>query len=488
MSFFQSRLDDTSPQQGALRAGAIVPIVLCGGSGTRLWPVSRKDHAKQHAPVLGGEAPFQGTLRRLAASPAFAQPIVVASAASRFLAADQAAQVGVGIELMLEPEGRDTLAAVTLAALALAERGNDAIGLMVPSDHMIPDAEAFAEAACRAAAAAAEGGIVVLGLAPRGPATGFGYIRPGVPAASGGYRVEAFVEKPDAARAERLVAEGYLWNAGMLCFRADAVLREIERHAPATLAAVRKGLDEGGDDLGALLPGAAFSAAPRVSFDVGVLEKTDRAVVIAADFAWSGVGDWKEVWALAAKGEDGVAREGNVVAKDSRDSYIRSDEGRLIAAVGIEGLAVIDTPDALLICPLDRSQEIKGLVADLAAEGRPEAHTPARVYRPWGWYQTMDLGPRFRVKRIQVTPGAQLSLQRHHHRAEHWVVVRGTAEVTRGEETTIVRENESVYLPLGCVHRLANPGRIPVEIVEIQTGSYLEEDDIVRIEDDFGRE
>ena len=433
------------PDAGSSAAGGarlIVPIVLCGGSGTRLWPVSRKDYAKQHAPVLGGEAPFQSTLRRLAASPSFAQPIVVASAASRFLAADQAALVNVGIELLLEPEGRDTLAAVTLAALALAERGNDAIGLMVPSDHMIPDADAFAEAAGRAAAAAASGALVVIGLAPRGPATGFGYIQPGAPASSGGYRVESFVEKPDAERAERLVAEGYLWNAGMLCFRADAVLREIERHAPDTLAAVRAGLDEGGYDLGARKPGAAFCAAPKVSFDVGVLEKTDRAVVIAADFAWSDVGDWKEVWALSSKGEDGVAREGNVVAIDSRDSYIRSDEGRLICAIGVEGLAVIDTPDALLVCPLDRSQEIKGLVADLAAQGRPEAHTPARVYRPWGWYQTMDLGHRFRVKRIQVTPGAQLSLQRHHHRAEHWVVVRGTAEVTRGDEKMIVRENE----------------------------------------------
>ena len=482
MTYFQSRLDDA-----LLRQGSITPIVLCGGSGTRLGPLSRKDFAKQHAPVLGGEAPFQSTLRRIAAAEAFARPIVVAGAGARFMAADQAAGAGVGVDLVLEPEGRDTLAAVALAALTLAERRPDAIGLALPSDHMIPDAAAFAEAAGRAAAAAALGGIVILGLTPRGPATGFGYIKPGAPAPGGGFRVERFVEKPDAIRAAELVAEGCLWNAGMLCFRADAALREIELHAPETLAAVKAGLAEGGLDLGALKPGPSFTTAPKVSFDVGVLEKTDRAVVVAADFAWSDVGDWKEVWALSEKDAAGVVREGNVVARDSRDSYIRSDDGRLICAIGVEGLAVIDTPDALLVCPLDRSQEIKGLVADLAAEGRPEATTPARVYRPWGWYQTMDLGPRFRVKRIQVTPGAKLSLQKHHHRAEHWVVVRGTAEVTRDDETLIVRENESVYLPLGCTHRLANPGRIPVEIVEVQTGSYLEEDDIIRIEDDFGR-
>jgi mannose-1-phosphate guanylyltransferase/mannose-6-phosphate isomerase len=329
---------------------------------------------------------------------------------------------------------------------------------------------------------------VVFGLTPRTPATGYGYVRPGTALPGGGFRVDSFVEKPNAARAEELVAEGYLWNSGMFCFRADAALREIERHAPKTLAAVRAALAEGTIDLGTMMPGPAFATAPKVSFDVGVMERTERAAVVAADFAWSDVGDWQEVWALSGKDADGIAREGDVVTRDSRDSYIRAGDGKLVCAIGVEGLAVIDTPDALLVCPLDRSQEIKGLVAALAAEGRPEATTPARVYRPWGWYQTMDLGPRFRVKRIQVTPGAKLSLQKHHHRAEHWVVVRGTAEVTRDAETLTVRENESVYLPLGCTHRLANPGRIPVEIIEVQTGSYLEEDDIIRIEDDFGRD
>ena len=475
--------------RSACAPGTIVPIVLCGGSGTRLWPVSRRDFAKQHAPVLrGGESPFQGTLRRLASEAIFASPIVLTGAGGRFLSVDQAAAVDVGIEIVVEPEGRDTLAAVTLAALVLAERRPDAIGMVLPSDHLIPDPAAFAAAAAGAAAAAAEGDLVVFGLMPRGPATGFGYIKPGAAAVAHGFRVEAFVEKPDAAGAEALVAEGYLWNAGMFCFRADAALREIARFAPETLVAVRDGLSEATLDLGALRLGPAFSKAPKVSFDVGVMERTDRAVVVAADFAWSDVGDWKEVWTLSPKDEGGIVREGNVVARDSRNSYLRSSDGRLICVIGIADLAVIDTPDALLVCPLGRSQEVKELVAELAAGGRPEATTPARVYRPWGWYQTMDIGPRFRVKRIQVEPGCKLSLQKHYHRAEHWVVVQGTAEVTRDGETFMVQENESIYLPLGCRHRLGNPGKIPVEIIEVQTGSYLEEDDIIRIEDDFGRE
>ena len=476
-----SQIDDTETVQGS-----IVPIVLCGGSGTRLWPLSRKGFAKQHAPVLGGESPFQGTLKRIAASPVFGKPIVIAGVDGRFLASDQALSAGVDIDLILEPEGRDTLAAVTLAALVLAQRDPEMIGMIMPSDHLIPDPSAFGAASAQAAAAAATGDLVVFGLMPRTPSTGFGYIKPGTAISGGGFRVDSFVEKPEPARAEQLVADGYLWNSGMFCFRADAALREIETFAPETLAVVKAAFEEGAMDLGAFRPSQTFLTAPKLSFDVGVMERTERAAVVAVDFAWSDVGDWREVWMLSSKDSNGVASEGNVVALDTRDSYLRSED-RLICAVGVEGLAVIDTPDAVLICPIERSQEVKGLVNKLVAQGRAEATTPARVYRPWGWYQTMDLGPRFRVKRIQVTPGAKLSLQKHHHRAEHWVVVRGTAEVTRDNEILTVRENESVYLPLGCTHRLANPGKIPVEIVEVQTGSYLEEDDIIRIEDDFGR-
>lgn len=464
----------------------IHPVILCGGAGTRLWPLSRKDFAKQHVPLFGGGSPFQRTLLRVADSARFARPIVIVSDAARFMAADQAATAGVEVDIVMEPEGRDTLAAVALAAEIVARRGEAEIALVLPSDHMIPDTEAFGVAAERAAQAARDGALAVFGLTPRRPATGFGYIRPGAPSASGGRRVAAFTEKPDAARAAALIAEGCLWNAGMFCFRADAARAEIAALAPAVVDAVVAGLAAATEDLGALRLGPAFAAAPKMSFDVGVMEKTAAAVVIEADFDWSDIGDWFEIWRASDKDADGNVIEGAAVALDARDNYLRSDT-RLLCAIGVEGLAIVDTPDAVLVAPLDRTQQVKDLVGMLTAQGRPEASQSARVHRPWGWYQTMDLGERFRVKRIQVSPGKKLSLQRHNHRAEHWVVVRGTAEVTRDSEIILLRENESVYLPLGCVHRLANPGMIPVEIIEVQTGSYLEEDDIVRLEDDFGR-
>ena len=465
----------------------LVPVILCGGSGTRLWPLSRKGFAKQHVPILGGESPFQRTLRRVGGEGPFARPVVIAGAGGRFMVADQAEATGIAVEIAVEPEGRDTAAAVALAAELALRRGPDAIAFVLPSDHMIPDADAFAAAAGRAAEAAAGGALVTFGVTPAGPATGFGYIRPGEEAGGGARRVAAFEEKPTAERAAALIAEGCLWNAGMFCFRAEAGLAEIRRLAPEVAAAVAEGLAGAEDDLGALRVGPAMARAPRISFDHAVMERTANALVVEADFAWSDIGDWRELWALSDKDADGNAVEGHAVARDSRDSLLRASDGRLVCAIGVEGLAVVDTPDAVLVAPLSRTQEVKGLVAALSAEGRPEAETPARAYRPWGWYQTMDLGERFRVKRIQVSPGKKLSLQRHYHRAEHWVVVRGTAEVTRDDEVLVVRENESVFLPQGCVHRLANPGRIPVEIIEVQTGAYLEEDDIVRIEDDFGR-
>ena len=283
-----------------------------------------------------------------------------------------------------------------------------------------------------------------------------------------------------------LIAADALWNAGLFCFRADVGLAEIERLAPDALKTVRRAIEEGVDDLGALRLGESFASAPKISFDHAIMEHTTSAAVVETSFDWSDIGDWKAVWEQSARDEHGIAREGMVHARDVTDSYLRSD-GRLLCVLGVHGLAVIDTADAVLVAPIERAQEVKDLVGDLESQGRSEARTPARVHRPWGWYQTMDLGDRFRVKRIFVPPGKKLSLQRHHHRAEHWIVVRGTAEVTRDDEVFLVRENESVYLPFGCVHRLANPGRIPVEIVEVQTGGYLEEDDIVRIEDDFGR-
>lgn len=464
----------------------IVPVILCGGSGSRLWPVSRKDFAKQHVPMLGGASPFQRTLARL--DPAiFARPIVVSAAPARFLVADQAKEAGVEIDIALEPQGRDTLAAVTLAACLAARRDPDAIVMVMPSDHLIPDAAAFGRSASAAARLAQQGHIVVLGIPPTGPSTAYGYIAPGAPLDdAGGHTVDRFVEKPDAGRAARLIEEGCLWNAGMFCFRASAGLAEIEEHASRTLAAVQRAIEEATDDLGAMKLGKSFETVTKISFDHAVMERTQRAAVVAAEFGWSDIGDWKAVWQESPRDAKGVAAEGRVHAKDVTNSYLRSD-GRLLCVLGVDGLAVVDTADAILVAPIERAQEVKGLVTELEAQKLPEATTPARVHRPWGWYQTMDLGERFRVKRIVVLPGKKLSLQKHHHRAEHWVCVRGTAEVVRDDETIILRENESIYLPLGCMHRLQNPGRIPVEIVEVQTGAYLEEDDIVRVEDDFGR-
>jgi len=463
--------------------GLPVPVILCGGSGSRLWPLSRKDYAKQHIPLFDGPSLFRRTLRRVAGG-GFGKPIAITAAGTRFLVADQAGETP--LDIVLEPEGRDTLAAVTAAACLAARRDPEATVLVMPSDHFIPDASAFAAAVAAAGALAAGGRIVTLGLRPTAPATGYGYIARGAPLGPGAFAVERFVEKPDAARAAELVAQGCLWNAGIFCFRADTALAEIGALAPGVRETVERAIAEGGDDFGALLLGDAFREAPRISFDHAVMERTRAAAVVEADLDWSDIGDWRAVWQQSPRDAEGVAREGRVFAVDVRDSYLRS-EGRLVCALGVEGLAVVDTADAVLVAPIARAQEVRQLVAGLEEGGFAEARSPARVHRPWGWYQTMDKGERFRVKRILVHPGRRLSLQRHHHRAEHWVVVRGTAEVVRDDETLLLRENESVYLPLGCLHRLSNPGRIPVEIIEVQTGSYLEEDDIVRTEDDFGR-
>lgn len=469
-----------------MSVSSIIPVILCGGSGTRLWPLSRHEFPKQHVSLLEDQSLFQRTLARVAGGP-FARPIVVAGAGARFIVADQAAATGIAAELVLEPEGRDTLAAVTLAALLAAREDPEAHVLVTPSDHLVPDQDAFEQAAVGAATLADAGDLVVFGVHPRSPATGYGYIEPGSPLAGGGFRVQRFVEKPDAARAMELIEAGCLWNAGLFCFRASAALREIETFVPEAVEHVRAAIAAATDDLGALRLGEAFRRAPKTSFDRAVMEKTACAAVLPADFAWSDVGDWREAWQLAPKDEAGVATDGRVVAVDVANSYLRAED-RLLCVLGVNDLAVVDTADAVLVAPIARAQEVKDLVGQMEAAGHPEARVPARVHRPWGWYQTVDRGDRFHVKRIHVAPGKQLSLQRHHHRAEHWVVVRGTAEVTRDGEVLLLRENESIFLPLGTVHRLGNPGKIPVELIEIQTGSYLEEDDILRFEDDFGRD
>lgn len=467
-------------------SATIRPVILSGGTGTRLWPVSREGMAKQLLPLTDDLTMLQKTLSRVTGAKGFGAPMVIGSHAVRFTLKEQMEKVAPGAMLVLEPARRDTMAAVLLAATIAADEDSDQVLAVMPSDHMITGEDAFRAAVLTASAAVARSGIAVIGVTPREPATGYGYIRPGAETGTGVRKVEKFVEKPDAATAERLIAEGCLWNAGIFCFRAGWLTEALAAFYPEDVSRMAEAVRRMHRDLGMFIPGDAFAEVRAVSFDHAFMEKTDAAQVASASFSWSDVGDWNALWKASAHDRNGNALKGDVVALDAHDNLIRS-ESRTVCAVGVSGLAIVETADAVLIAPRDRAQDVKGLVDVLKASGRPVATEHLRTHRPWGWYQTMDLGDRFRVKRIVVRPGAKLSLQRHHHRAEHWVVVRGTAEVTIDGTIRILHENESTYIPLGSVHRLANPGKIPVEIIEVQTGTYLEEDDIERIEDDFGR-
>ncbi len=462
----------------------IIPLILCGGSGTRLWPLSRRTFPKQLVSILGERSLLQQAMLRVI-GPDFATPIVIACDDYRFMVSEQIEALGLEADIVLEPEGRDTLPAIVAAAILGRMRDPDASVLVMPSDHLIADKAAFQTAAGKAADAAAAGNIVALGLTPTRPAVEYGYVRPGADRKPARH-IDQFLEKPDSATAERLIAEGCLWNAGIFCFRSDTLLAEASRLEAETVAHVETAVAEAWRDLAYLRLGETFRRARKISFDYAVMEKTDKRVVVPVTFSWSDVGNWRELWSLSEKDSAGNAITGDVRLVGVANSYVRADS-RLVCVMGLEGLAVIDTTDALLIAPLEKAQEVKALVGELDDEGRAEATIHSRVYRPWGWYQTIDRGDRFLVKRICVSPGRQLSLQRHFHRAEHWVVVEGTAEVQLDDREQLLRENESIYIPMGGVHRLTNPGRIPVELIEVQTGAYLEEDDIVRLEDNYGR-
>ena len=468
----------------------IVPVILAGGSGTRLWPISRDSLPKQFLGLGAARTFYQETLLRLPEAGAnVADPIVVTSDDFRFFARRQAAEVGIDATVVLEPARRDSAAAMIVAArIAQQRHGDDCLVLALAADHLVPDAATFRSACLTAARVAAEGYIVTFGITPTEPRTSYGYIKPGAPlGATGGFKVERFVEKPDSATAEGYVAEGYLWNSGNFIFPAALMIAEAEKFEPEIAAGALASVAAATEDLGFIRLGkAAFLATPAKSIDYAVLERTERAAVIEGRFAWSDIGSWDAVRELGTPSEDGNVTFGPVSLLDSRNAFVHS-EGPLVTGIGLDGFTVIASDDAILVMPTDRSQDVKHLVAGLKKEKRNEANEHIKIHRPWGTYETICRGTRFHVKKIVVEPGAILSLQKHHHRAEHWVIVKGTAEVTLGDKVYTVNENESTYLPIGSIHRVANPGKIPLELIEVQTGSYLGEDDIVRLEDKYAR-
>ncbi len=466
----------------------IIPVIMCGGAGTRVWPASRETMPKQFIPLLGTSSTFQETLLRLDPE-IFAEPAIVTNHDYRFLVQEQMKEIGVSGEIVLEPERRDSAAAVAVACELASRRSPDAVVAVFAADHAVRNVEAFRALCRQAGEAAAKGFIVTLGIKPTHPATGYGYIRPGalVVPESGVAKVEAFVEKPDAPTAERYIAEGYLWNSGNFFFRADVMRGELQAFAPEIAAAAEEAFAKAQHDLGFLaLDREAFSHAPKTSIDYAVMERTQHAAVIPADIGWSDVGNWQAVWELSERDARGVSVRGQGVAMDAKNVHIRSDHG-LTAVLGVDDVIVVTTDDAVLVLGAQHGDKVKQLVDELKRRKLKQAREHRRLYRPWGYYQAIDGGERYQVKRIVVKPGHKLSLQKHYHRAEHWIVVRGSAEVTRDNEVRMIHENESIYLPIGSVHRLVNPGKIDLELIEVQTGSYLGEDDIVRLEDVYHR-
>lgn len=475
----------------ATQSGLIHPVILSGGSGTRLWPVSRRALPKQLLSLVGQRTMIQDTASRATAE-GFAAPIVVCNEAHRFIIAEQLREVGITpAAIALEPVARNTAPAIAAAALLVAARDPEGILLVLPSDHVIRATGAFRESVAKAVSTARSGRLATFGIVPQGPETGFGYIRRGapLPGVEGVHAIDRFVEKPDLERARAFLASGeYAWNSGMFVFPVGLLLAELERLQPALVAGCRASVAGAARDLTfTRLAEAPFAACPSISIDHALMEHTAHAAVVTADIGWSDVGSWTALWEIGERDAAGNVQSGDVVLVDVENSYVRAEK-RLVAAIGMRDVVIVETVDAILVAPRDRAQEVKDLVARLERDGRAETDLHSRVYRPWGHYEGVAEGERFQVKRISVKPGGKLSLQMHHHRAEHWVVVAGTARITNGEQETLLAENQSTYIPIGTTHRLENPGKTELILIEVQSGSYLGEDDIVRFEDVYGRE
>ena len=472
----------------------LIPVILCGGTGTRLWPLSRASYPKQYWPLSGeGDATLlQQTQQRLTGLTGLESPLLICNEDHRFIVAEQMRQIDVvPSAILLEPLGRNTAPAVTVAALQATASGEDPLLLVLAADHMIRDAAGFREAVESGRGAAESGRLVTFGIVPTAPETGYGYIEAAEPFRTGELAevpIARFVEKPDQATAEQFLATGrFAWNSGMFLFKASAMLAELERLAPDVVSCCRAALEQDSADLDFLrLEREAFARCPNVAIDVAVMEQTTLGSVLPLDVGWSDVGSWSALWETGDRDGDGNVLQGRVISQESRNCYLRS-EHRLVVGLGVENLVVVETDDAVLIADRSRAQDIKTVVKQLEADGSPEGKAHRKIYRPWGSYTGVTEGSRWQVKRISVNPGASLSLQMHHHRAEHWIVVKGTAIVELNGEEQLLAENQSTYIPLGCKHRLSNPGKIPVEMIEVQSGEYLGEDDIVRFQDRYGR-